>query len=77
MKTLLKDFAKLDLRPSRISEDVIGNTYIYLIERFGSDAGKKAGEFYTPKMVSRLLAAMATPSRATASVTSPAVRVAC
>jgi type I restriction enzyme M protein len=44
-----------------VSEDVIGNTYIYLIERFGSDAGKKAGEFYTPKMVSRLLSALAAP----------------
>jgi type I restriction enzyme M protein len=61
LKHLLEDFAKLDLRPSRVSEDVIGNTYIYLIERFGSDAGKKAGEFYTPKMVSRLLSALAAP----------------
>lgn len=61
LENLLGDFAKLDLRPSRVSEDVIGNTYIYLIERFGSDAGKKAGEFYTPKMVSRLLATLATP----------------
>lgn len=61
LENLLGDFAKLDLRPSRVSEDVIGNTYIYLIERFGSDAGKKAGEFYTPKMVSRLLAALAAP----------------
>ena len=61
LKNLLEDFAKLDLAPSRVSEDVIGNTYIYLIERFGSDAGKKAGEFYTPKMVSRLLSALAAP----------------
>ncbi|MDR3379949.1 type I restriction-modification system subunit M [Cupriavidus basilensis] len=61
LKNLLEDFNKLDLRPSRVSEDVIGNTYIYLIERFGSDAGKKAGEFYTPKMVSRLLATLARP----------------
>ena len=61
LKNLLEDFAKLDLRPSRVAEDVIGNTYIYLIERFGSDAGKKAGEFYTPKMVSRLLSALAAP----------------
>lgn len=47
---LLEDFNKpqLDMRPSRISGDVIGNAYIYLIERFASDAGKKAGEFYTP-----------------------------
>lgn len=61
LKNLLEDFAKLDLSPSRVSEDIIGNTYIYLIERFASDAGKKAGEFYTPKIVSRLLAMLADP----------------
>ncbi|OHE56603.1 MAG: type I restriction-modification system subunit M [Thiobacillus sp. GWE1_62_9] len=61
LKNLLEDFAKLDLRPSRVSEDVIGNAYIYLIERFASDAGKKAGEFYTPKQVSRLLARLTKP----------------
>ena len=61
LKNLLEDFAKLDLRPSNVSEDVIGDTYIYLIERFASDAGKKAGEFYTPKQVSKLLARLANP----------------
>ena len=61
LKNLLEDYAKLDLKPSRVSEDVIGNTYIYLIERFASDAGKKAGEFYTPKQVSQLLAQLAAP----------------
>lgn len=63
LKLLLEDFAKpeLDMRPSRVSEDVIGNTYIYLIEKFASDAGKKAGEFYTPHAVSTLLAKVARP----------------
>lgn len=61
LEHLLGDFTKLDLRPSRVSEDVIGDTYIYLIERFASDAGKKAGEFYTPKQVSKLLAQLAAP----------------
>jgi type I restriction enzyme M protein len=61
LKNLLEDFNKLDLHPSRVSEDVIGNAYIYLIERFASDAGKKAGEFYTPKQVSKLLARIAKP----------------
>lgn len=61
LKHLLEDFARLDLRPSRVAEDVIGNTYIYLIERFAADAGKKAGEFYTPVQVSRLLARLARP----------------
>jgi type I restriction enzyme M protein len=63
LKNMLEDFAKpaLDLRPSRVSEDIIGECYIYLISRFASDAGKKAGEFYTPTAVSRLLAKLAAP----------------
>ncbi|MGE8142828.1 type I restriction-modification system subunit M [Novosphingobium sp. NPDC080210] len=61
LKNLLEDFAKpaLDLRPSRVTEDIIGECYIYLISRFASDAGKKAGEFYTPTAVSGLLAKLA------------------
>ena len=63
LKLLLEDFNKpqLDMRPSRISEDVIGNAYIYLIERFAADAGKKAGEFYTPHKVSELVARLCQP----------------
>lgn len=63
LKLLLEDFHKpqLDMRPTRVSEDVIGNTYIYLIERFASDAGKKAGEFYTPHKVSELVARLGAP----------------
>jgi type I restriction enzyme M protein len=62
--SLLEDFAdpKLDLRPSRIgNQDVIGNTYEYLISRFASDAGKKGGEFYTPPEVATLLARLLDP----------------
>lgn len=63
LNNLLEDFAKpaLDLRPSRVTEDIIGECYIYLISRFASDAGKKAGEFYTPAAVSSLLAKLAAP----------------
>ncbi len=63
LKMLLEDLNKpeLDLNPERVSEDVIGNTYIYLIEQFASDAGKKAGEFYTPQMVSALVARLCAP----------------
>jgi type I restriction enzyme M protein len=63
LKQLLKDFDsdKLDMHPSRVPEDIIGNTYIYLIERFASDSGKKAGEFFTPLMVTALVAALAAP----------------
>lgn len=64
LKHLLEDFGveKMDLRPSRIKgQDVIGNTYEYLIARFASDAGKKGGEFYTPKEVAELLAKLLQP----------------
>jgi type I restriction enzyme M protein len=59
---LLEDFGTLDLRPSHLaSQDVIGDTYEFLISRFASDAGKKGGEFYTPKEVSQLLAELLDP----------------
>jgi type I restriction enzyme M protein len=64
LKNLIEDFAgeKLDLRPSNIgNQDIIGNTYEYLIARFASDAGKKGGEFYTPAEVSTLLARLLDP----------------
>ena len=63
LKMLLElfDRPQLNMRPSRVSEDIIGNTYIYLIERFASDAGKKAGEFYTPHKVSELVAKLCDP----------------
>lgn len=64
LKNLVEDFAnpKLDLRPSRIKTlDVIGNAYEYLIGRFAGDAGKKAGEFYTPPEVSILIAKLVAP----------------
>lgn len=66
LKLLLQDFAdqRLDLRPSVVGEeDVIGNVYEYLLERFASDAGKKAGEFYTPGQVSSLLARLLAPKK--------------
>ncbi|CAM1366235.1 type I restriction-modification system subunit M [Tenacibaculum xiamenense] len=57
LKNLLQDFAKLDLTPSHLEgNDIIGDAYEYLIKNFASDAGKKAGEFYTPAEVSTLLA---------------------
>ena len=66
LKHLLEDFndRRLDLRPSVIGdEDVIGNVYEYLLERFASDAGKKAGEFYTPGQVSTLVARLLAPQK--------------
>ncbi|MFQ6611458.1 MAG: type I restriction-modification system subunit M, partial [Fidelibacterota bacterium] len=40
---------------------VIRDSYEYLIYNFASDAGKKGGEFYTPKEVSQLLALLLEP----------------
>ncbi len=59
LKNLLLDFNKetLDLKPSHLEgTDIIGGAYMFLIENFASDAGKKAGEFFTPKEVSTLIA---------------------
>src|SRR5690625_1836529 len=62
LRNLLEDFHKLDLRPSMLEdEDIICNAYQYMIEQFASDAGKKGGEFFTPPMVSELLARLVEP----------------
>lgn len=64
LQHLIDDFdkPKLNFRPSVIgSEDIIGNAYMYLIEKFAGDAGKKGGEFYTPHGVSELLARLIAP----------------
>ena len=49
---------KFELDDSKI--DILGDTYEYLIATFASDAGKKAGEFYTPQEVSMILAKITT-----------------
>lgn len=59
LRHLINDFAKIDL--SDVGDDVIGNAYMYMIEKFGSDAGKKAGEFFTVTSVARLVAKLAEP----------------
>ena len=66
LKHLLEDFAgpEMDLRPSRVGkQDVVGDTYQYLIGRFASDAGKKGGEFFTPGEVSEVLAKLVEPRK--------------
>ena len=40
---------------SDYGDDALGDAYEYLIERFASESGKKAGEFYTPQMVASLI----------------------
>ncbi len=62
LKNLLEDFKSLDLRSSQLdSDDIIGDSYEYMIANFASDAGKKGGEFYTPNKVSELVARLVQP----------------
>lgn len=71
LKNLLIDFSGLDLTPSHLEKnDIIGDAYEYLISNFASDAGKKAGEFYTPSEVSTLLAKL-TKSKPGARIADP------
>ena len=65
LKAIINDFANpvLNFRPSVLgsTEDILGNGYMYLLERFATGAGKKGGEFYTPHEVSMLLAKLVNP----------------
>ena len=57
LKNLLIDFNELNLDETHLeNNDIIGDAYMYLISNFASEAGKKAGEFFTPAEVSTLLA---------------------
>ena len=55
--SLIKEIDKADLLNS--DSDVLGNAYEYLIGQFASETGKKAGEFYTPQAVSKILTRIA------------------
>jgi type I restriction enzyme M protein len=57
---VLAHLDKIDFRLEEIDADVLGDAYEYLIAQFASGAGKKAGEFYTPQQVSRILAKVVT-----------------
>lgn len=55
LELLLQHFSQHRLRKCDVEADLLGNAYEYLIAQFASDAGKRGGEFYTPKMVTRLI----------------------
>jgi len=60
---LVQHFARLDLRNATLSEpDLLGRAYEYLIEKFADDAGKKGGEFYTPRGVVKLMVEILRPT---------------
>ena len=53
---VLTHLDEIDFRLQDSESDVLGDAYEYLIGKFASGAGKKAGEFYTPQQVSMILA---------------------
>lgn len=50
----------IDFALASSDSDMLGDAYEYLIAQFASGAGKKAGEFYTPQQVSKILAKLVT-----------------
>ena len=67
IQSLLIHLGDLDLRDENLRVDssgvgnVLGDAYEYLINRFADDAGKKGGEFYTPRPVVRLIIELLQP----------------
>ena len=60
---LVQHFSEVSLRNDRMAEpDLLGRAYEYLIEQFADDAGKKGGEFYTPRMVVKLIVELLAPN---------------
>ena len=53
--TLLDHFNKVNLGVASVRDDDMGRAYEYLIKRFADKANKKAGEFYTPRTIVRLM----------------------
>jgi type I restriction enzyme M protein len=60
---VLAHLDKIDFRLEDTESDVLGDAYEYLIGQFASGAGKKAGEFYTPQEVSKVLAKLVTTGK--------------
>ncbi|MEK6543067.1 MAG: class I SAM-dependent DNA methyltransferase, partial [Elusimicrobiota bacterium] len=61
---LIAHFSKIRLRNEDLTEpDILGRAYEYLIAQFADDAGKKGGEFYTPKEVVSLLVEILDPQK--------------
>ena len=60
---LVQHFSQVSLRNDQMAEpDLLGRAYEYLIEQFADDAGKKGGEFYTPRMVVKLIVELLAPT---------------
>lgn len=55
IKALIQLFGDLNMVALQ-KGDVLGDAYEYLIGQFAMESGKKAGEFYTPRQVSEVMA---------------------
>ena len=51
---------RIDFGLNESDSDILGDAYEYLIGKFAAGAGRKAGEFYTPQQVSKILAKIVT-----------------
>jgi type I restriction enzyme M protein len=60
---ILSHLSKIDFSLHDANADVLGDAYEYLIAQFASGAGKKAGEFYTPQGVSKVLSKLVTTGK--------------
>lgn len=72
IKELISLFADLNMVALQ-KTDVLGDAYEYLIGQFAMEAGKKAGEFYTPRQISEVMAQIVTLSGDVTSVYDPTV----
>lgn len=58
---VIDEFSTLNLSPESAPGDVLGAAYEYLLKYFADESGKKAGEFFTPRSVVRLLTLILDP----------------
>lgn len=72
IKALILLFADLDMVALQ-KGDVLGDAYEYLIGQFAMESGKKAGEFYTPRQVSEVMAQIAAKTSNIRSIYDPTV----
>ncbi|HUX58968.1 MAG TPA: N-6 DNA methylase [Bacteroidales bacterium] len=64
LRELIREFNKKNLTDDNLEfPDLMGAAYEYLIKYFADSAGKKAGEFYTPNDVVRLLVNILEPEQ--------------
>lgn len=62
LQRLLRHFNQHSLANKDLeSNDLLGDAYEYLIKQFADDAGKKGGEFYTPRGVVNLIVQLIKP----------------